>query len=110
MGLPPFVSDAFHPNFIRDAAGQPAEGGYPILLFMPGLGTPPRFYVSLLEQVASHGYVVAVVDPVYSTALSLFPDGSYVEAVPQGLDVSTPELRDALGASWVNDARSTSTP
>ncbi|MBK8023802.1 MAG: hypothetical protein IPK19_20805 [Chloroflexi bacterium] len=111
MGLPPFVSDAFHPNFIRDAAGQPAEGGYPILLFMPGLrhaaallrltagaGREPRLCRRRCRSGLQHGAV--------AVSRWLLVD----EAVPQGPDVSTPELRDALGASWVNDARFILTP
>lgn len=104
MGIPPALNNFFLPNFIRDAAPLPAENGYPTLLFMPGLGSPAKFYASLLEQIASHGYVIVVIDPVYSTALSFFPDGSFTTMSPSVANVPSADL-PTLGASWVEDAR-----
>src|SRR6185436_3554716 len=40
-------------------ANAPAE--FPVLIFSPGLGNLPTNYTSLLEDVASHGYVVVAV-------------------------------------------------
>jgi dienelactone hydrolase len=105
MGLPPALTQALQPNLVTNAPVAPTEGGYPVLLFMPGLGTPVRVYTALLEQVASHGYVVVVVDPVYSVALSFYPDGQYVTAVPAGLNVEGDPARNQLIQSWVRDAR-----
>lgn len=49
---------------------------YPIILFSHGLyGFPSDMYVSLLENLASHGYVVLAIDHTYLNELTLFPGG-----------------------------------
>jgi dienelactone hydrolase len=105
MGIPPVLTSALQPNLFKDAPAAPTEGGYPVLLFMPGLGTPVHLYTALLEQVASHGYVVVVIDPVYSLSISFYPDGQYVTAVPAGGDVAGDAASNPLIRSWVSDAR-----
>jgi predicted dienelactone hydrolase len=105
VGLPPILTQAVRPNAHDDAPAATTEGGYPVLLFMPGLGTPVRLYTALLEQVASRGYVVAVVDPVYSSAISFYPDGHYVTAALDGLHLQSDEAMTGLLRSWVSDAR-----
>jgi dienelactone hydrolase len=105
MGIPPVLLQALQPNSYDDPPVAPTEGGYPVLLFMPGLGTPVQFYSALLEQIASHGYVVVVVDPVYSSTISFYPDGQYATAVPAGQDVAGDAASNPLIRSWVSDAR-----
>ena len=39
-----------------------ASGPFPLLLFSPGFGNKPSQYLSQLENLASHGYVVAALD------------------------------------------------
>jgi pimeloyl-ACP methyl ester carboxylesterase len=59
-------------------ADGPAESSsrqYPVLLFAPGSGTTPLDYSALIEDVASHGYIVLGVEsPDYGRA-SVFADG-----------------------------------
>jgi dienelactone hydrolase len=105
MGIPPVLTNALQPNLYKDAPAAPTEGGYPVLLFMPGLGTPVHLYTALLEQVASHGYMVVVTDPAYSLTISFYPDGQYVTAVPAGGDVTGDAASNPLIQSWVSDAR-----
>jgi predicted dienelactone hydrolase len=105
MGIPPALTQALQPNLYNDSPVALTEGGYPVLLFMPGLGTPVHLYMALLEQVASHGYVVVVIDPVYSQTISFYPDGQYVTAVPAGGDVAGDAASNPLIQSWVSDAR-----
>ncbi|MBK8024467.1 MAG: hypothetical protein IPK19_24320 [Chloroflexi bacterium] len=105
LGLPPFVSDAFHPNFIRDAAGQPPRAAIPSCCSCPAWARRrastshcwSRSRARLCRRRCRSG--------LQHGAVAVSRWLLCVEAVPQGLDVSTPELRDALGASWVNDAR-----
>ena len=60
--------------------GAPAAGdsAYPLLVFSPGLGNMPTNYTALLEDVASHGYMVVAVAHPYSTTDIVFPDGHIV--------------------------------
>jgi pimeloyl-ACP methyl ester carboxylesterase len=50
----------------------------PVLIFSPGGGMLKELYSSQLEDLASHGYVVAAITHSYDGFLTLFPDGSHV--------------------------------
>ena len=48
---------------------------FPVLLFSHGLGENTARYSSILEELASHGYVVAAIDHSYDNQGTVFPDG-----------------------------------
>jgi dienelactone hydrolase len=48
---------------------------FPVLLFEPGFGMLPFFYATLIEDLASHGYVVAGTIPTYYTHYNVFSNG-----------------------------------
>lgn len=50
----------------------------PVLIFSPGGGLISELYTSQLEDLASHGYVVAAITHSYDGFLTVFPDGSHV--------------------------------
>jgi dienelactone hydrolase len=52
-----------------------AQPRYPVLIFSPGNGVPRSLYTIQMEELASHGYVVAAIDHPYSVAIVAFPDG-----------------------------------
>ena len=47
----------------------------PLLIFSPGGGMPRELYAAQLEDLASHGYVVAAISHPYDAIVTLFPDG-----------------------------------
>lgn len=51
------------------------EGRAPVLLFSPGLGAPAQAYAGLTEELASHGYVVAVISHPYISGATPLPGG-----------------------------------
>jgi Platelet-activating factor acetylhydrolase, isoform II len=51
---------------------------FPLLLFSPGLGRSPFDYSIQLEELASHGYVVAAVEHIRDTFAVVLPDGHVV--------------------------------
>ncbi|XGV97678.1 MAG: alpha/beta hydrolase family protein [Leptolyngbya sp. BL-A-14] len=51
---------------------------YPLLIFSHGFGVPPKLDTSLLEQLASHGYVVVSLSHTYDVP-TLFPDGQVIK-------------------------------
>jgi hypothetical protein len=83
-----------HPNAAEQAKGHPinsirthaatnaqvatAQPQYPVLLFAPGLGATPLDYSSVIEEVVSHGYIVAGIVPTYLARFSVFSDGRVV--------------------------------
>ncbi len=70
------------------SAPRPATGGdrLPLVLFSPGLGVTRPFYSGLAADLASHGYVAAVLDHPGNGALVELPDGPPMEAVDQSED------------------------
>jgi hypothetical protein len=48
---------------------------FPVLLFAHGWGNPTFLYTAELEDIVSHGYVVAAIDHPYDTNYTRFPDG-----------------------------------
>jgi hypothetical protein len=68
-----------------DAPAAPTKESFPILFFAPGTGSLPLDYASLIEDVVSHGYIVAGLVPTYYGRVSVFSDGRVIE----GLDIRT---------------------
>lgn len=85
-----------------------ADGEFPLLVFSPALGQISLYYSSLIHEVASHGYVIAVLWHPYSTSLVVFPDGTVVRSSEAGrvagdtLEAQMAGL-ERLGAVWVAD-------
>jgi hypothetical protein len=50
----------------------------PVLLFSPGGGMIRELYTSQLEELASHGYIVAAMTHTYDGFLAVFPDGTSI--------------------------------
>jgi dienelactone hydrolase len=67
---------------------------FPVVLFSHGLGGIGFAYTSLIEDLVSHGYVVASIEHTYTAMAVVYPSGRVVpfhqEADPVGL---TPEQR-----------------
>jgi predicted dienelactone hydrolase len=56
-----------------------AKKRYPVIIFSHGLGMVSALYSSILENLASHGYIVVGVDsPFFSSALKM-PDGRIIK-------------------------------
>ena len=64
----------------------PEPTGIPVVLFSPGNGTFPALYTTHAEDLASHGYLVVVVDHPYDSIATRLSDGRIVEQAtqPQG--------------------------
>lgn len=98
-----------------DLAAPLATDGkrYPLLLFSPGWGTDPLFYVPTLEDIASHGFVVAAVWHPYSCDVTVFADGRVALANKAGSDpdhypdeaTQQTAIRERVGGVWMADAQ-----
>lgn len=76
-------SDSIQTHSVDHAPLIPGTAHYPVLIFEPGLGSVPTQYTTLLEDLASHGYVTFAITPTYSSDV-VFPDGRVVKATPAG--------------------------
>lgn len=91
----------------------PADGRFPIVVLLPGLGFAAPQYTTLAENLASHGYFVVGVTPTYSanvTVLHGHPVPATAAGDPpfEGTDVHTAaaaQAGDRLTGIWAADAR-----
>lgn len=77
-------SDSIQTHSFDRAPLAPAAARYPVLIFEPGLGNIPMQYTTLLEDLASQGYIIFAITPTYSSDVVVFPDGRVAEATPAG--------------------------
>jgi predicted dienelactone hydrolase len=69
------------------------HGGLPVVLYSPGNDATRADNTIVVEQLASHGYLVVTMDHTYDGIVE-FPDGRVVTPLPDGPDtVGIPELR-----------------
>ena len=59
-----------------DAPVRPREGGWPVVLYSHSLGGQRFETTSLVEDLASHGYVVVTIDHVHDAGVVVLPDGT----------------------------------
>ncbi len=83
---------------------QPAvPGKFPVLIFSPGFGASTAYYTSLLEDIASHGYVIAALWHPYSEPAVEFADGRLVPAGDLDSQVNDANI-EKTAAIWAADA------
>ncbi|MFH1740094.1 MAG: hypothetical protein ABIH23_13885 [bacterium] len=73
-------------NAVRDARVLDIGLQYPVLIFSHGNGGSRRQNVSLFEELASCGYVVASIDHTYNATVVQFPDGRVIPNRVSGSD------------------------
>jgi hypothetical protein len=70
---------------------------FPVLIFSHGGGIPVLCYAAIIENLVSHGYVVAAVEHVFDGATIVFPDGRIVSQSGWDEDSKrTPQERTAF--------------
>ncbi|MGW4113287.1 alpha/beta hydrolase family protein [Actinosynnema sp. NPDC004786] len=73
--VPPDALSAVRTNSVVDARPVGRPHGSPLVVLSPGYKRPRATLTALAEDLASHGYVVAVVDHTYENVATTFPDG-----------------------------------
>lgn len=86
-----------------DAPLADAGERFPVLIFSPGMGTPPEFYGYQLADLASRGYVIFALAHPYATGSVVFADGSVASDVAE--DPDDDGARDRSVATWSEDQR-----
>jgi len=81
---------------------------FPVLLFSHGWGGFRAQSTFLMEELASHGYVVASLEHPYGSVKTVFPDGSVALNNPQALPIGAPETEFEAAAvrlvdQWAGD-------
>ncbi|MBP2000014.1 putative dienelactone hydrolase [Paenibacillus shirakamiensis] len=111
-GLPGFSFQ--HLRYITSHASlgtevSSAQTSYPLILMNPGFGSSRFLHTSQAEDLASHGYIVAVIDHTYNTFATKFPSGRITTSTTNNLfspdhDYQTESKnRDKLGKVLTGD-------
>lgn len=71
---------AFEPctNSNPNASLSDAKKQYPVIFFVPGYGVSVFMYTALLENLASHGFIVVGINHTYINGTTVFPDGRVI--------------------------------
>jgi dienelactone hydrolase len=116
-GQPPperFPMNTIRSHSYADAPVASAQQKHPVLVFAPGYGAFPTEYSSLIEDVVSHGYIVAGIVPTYFSRYTVFSDrvvGQYQDwrDVPGAPRLSSDRglVSEAVYLLWTGDMRFT---
>jgi alpha-beta hydrolase superfamily lysophospholipase len=97
---------------IEGAAIPSSRDKYPVLLFSHGLGNTTTLYTAEIEDLVSHGYVVAAIDHTYDAAFVVFSADRVVayaretwQAESQKPNGYIQHVRKRLDDAWVPDIR-----
>jgi len=67
--------DDFQSHAYPNAELSDDQASYPILIFSHGGAADVRMYSAQIEELASHGYIVAAINHVYGAAVTVLNDG-----------------------------------
>jgi predicted dienelactone hydrolase len=111
LHLPSFFLD--HLKYARtnsyvDAPVSQAQSNYPVLLFSHGWTGFRQQNTYQIQELVSHGYIVAAVQHTYGAAVTVFPDGTVVNYDPQALPDGAPDgiydpAANKLVDQWAGD-------
>ena len=57
----------------------PADGKFPLVIFSHGYRGYPALYTSMIENLVTHGFIVAAITHPYVAGVTVFPDGRVIE-------------------------------
>jgi predicted dienelactone hydrolase len=78
MGLETMLLDPIKGHTFQAPPIVSGNDRYPVLVFSPGYGTNAIQYTALVEELVSHGYLVATVDHPFQSRAIAYPDGRIV--------------------------------
>jgi dienelactone hydrolase len=89
---PLIVSGAIFSHAVENVPIAKVPKRFPVIVFSHGAGSSGFEYTSLIEELVSHGYVVAAIEHTETANAVLFPDG---RLVPSHRDAPQPGVSDA---------------
>ena len=94
LGLPHFFLDQLalvKTNSYLNAAPDGSGGPYPVLLFSHDRNSFRAQNTDQIQELVSHGYVVASIEYAYADRVSVFPDGEVIPNNPKILPKGIPD-------------------
>jgi dienelactone hydrolase len=97
---------------LDNVAIAPDHAPYPVVVFRSGIGASSVDYTAIVEDLASHGYIVVSADAPYSTWSVVMPDGRVIHKTDQGnpgdaaiTETERSRLLEDLLEVWTADSR-----
>ena len=93
LHLPSFFLDHLkyaRTNSYLDAPVSNAQSAYPLLLFSHGWTGFRAQNTYQIQELVSHGYIVAALQHTYGAVVTVFPDGTVIPYDPQALPEGAP--------------------
>lgn len=88
-----------------------ANEQYPLIVFVHGHGCCRFYYTAIIEELASHGFVVACADHTLDCCMTQYPDGTIVKFAPSYDPETLPDeewhLVDTQLEKWEQDVEFT---
>jgi len=97
LGLPSFIFDDFKYVTTHAVPAAPIatdKPSYPVLLYLTGLTGFRQASMFQIENLVSHGYIVAGIDQPYTSAAVTFPNGQVVYGLSE--DQALPAINQSL--------------
>jgi dienelactone hydrolase len=105
-GLPLDILSTVRTNAVVDARPVGRRHGLPLVVLSPGYTQPRATLSTWAEDLASHGYVVAVIDHTYENRATTFPDGHVTDCAACEVDgPDHPEFDAKLAAGRALDTK-----
>jgi dienelactone hydrolase len=83
-----------------------AEGMFPVVVFSPGYDGVYQIYTSFIEDLVSHGFIVASINHPFVSGITVFPDGRSIGLAEVPTDpVARSEFFNMSLRSIVEDAK-----
>ena len=75
---PMVVSGSIHTRAFENASFVSGDRRFPLITFSHGYSVEPAGYTHQIEELVSHGYVIAAIHHTYEVAVTVFPDGRMI--------------------------------
>ncbi len=106
FGMPRFALDhldLMRPTARMDPPVADAEHAFPVLLFSHGRSGTRIQNTFQIEELCSHGYVVAAVDHPYGAGYTVYPDGQVIDYDISIFGNDSPRQAGLVINEWVKD-------
>jgi predicted dienelactone hydrolase len=97
---------------VEDADMPKDPARFPVLVFSHGLGNPAALYTAALEDLASHGFIVAAIEHTHDNAFTIFPGSRVVTYAREawGRETARPNgyvnyVKKRIEEMWAPDIR-----
>ena len=88
---PAILSGEIATHAMEGATPARIPARFPVLMFSHGLGSPVFHYTAFIDELVSHGYIVASIEHTYEVNVVAFPDGRIVPLSPISWSVYGPQ-------------------